>query len=346
MLGPHVSNKVDPAVVGAANLKRCFSNAFSSPPPRSNEDSPSNNNTVARDIKSRVPPSELSTIHEDSREEELRMSNLSAEELNLSRQEEIERGLRARVENQEAAIKAQRAQLARLEKTKADILAAQEAEVEHVNLLEAKRVSLEQRRDFIVNINDASPELRQTQRPITKKPPQPAPRHTIPDSPPSQVDGMQDPSIVALQRSPEAQRASGQHVVGNQPVVEIHSSAAARNKRSYESGYSSSNSPTWSGNLKEAFLPSKGRKGTPYPDPQPRSKPPGNNNPFRSQPLGLDETPKVRDPDYFKDLAPAGATPRAPENSNNSLADMMVSPVFRAGIDELVRAHQVQTTDI
>ena len=47
-----------------------------------------------------------------------------------------------------------------------------------------------------------------------------------------------------------------------------------------------------------------------------------------------------------RDLAPAGATPRAPENSNNSLADMMVSPVFRAGIDELVRAHQVQTTDI
>ena len=130
-------------------------------------------NTAARDTKSRVPPSELSTIHKDSREEELRMSNMSAEELNLSKQEEVERGLRARVENQEAAIKAQRAQLARLEKTKADILAAKEAE--RVNLLEAKRVSLEQRHDFIVNINDASPELRQTQRPIIKKTPQPAP---------------------------------------------------------------------------------------------------------------------------------------------------------------------------
>ena len=273
------------------------------------------------------------------------MSNMSAEELNLSRQEEVERGLRASVENQEAVIKAQRAQLARLEKTKADILAAQDAEIARVNLLEAKRTSLEQRHDFIVNMNDASPELRPTPRPITKKTPQPAPRRPIQDSPPSQVDGMQDPSIVALQRSPEAQRSSSQHVAGNQHVAEVHASTSTRNKRSYESGYSS-NSPTWSGNLKEAFLPSKDRKGTPYPDPQPRSRPPGNNNPFRSQPLGLDETPKVRDPEYFKDLAPAGATPRAPEPPNDSLADMMVSPVFRAGIDELVRAHQVQTTDI
>ena len=104
MLVPHLSNKVDPAVVGAANLKRCLSNAFSSPPPRSQDDATRNQNDASRDSKSRVPPFELSTIHEDSREEELRMSNLSAEELNLSRQEEIERGLRARVENQELSL--------------------------------------------------------------------------------------------------------------------------------------------------------------------------------------------------------------------------------------------------
>ena len=193
-----------------------------------------------------------------------------------------------------------------------DIRAQRDAEIDRLNLLEARSLTMEDSPDSA---------------------PQPCSRRSSVG--PSQVDGMEDPSIVAVQRSPETSRVQ----------VDVHSSTGARNKKSSESGYYS-NSPSWSGNLKEAFLPTKDRKATPYPEPQPRPKAPGN-NPFRSQALGMDETPRVRDPGYFRDLAPAGATSRASEPpKDDSMADMMGSPEFRAGYDKLVRAHQVKTTDI
>ena len=120
-LTPSLPTTVDPAVVGAANLKRCLSNAFSQSP---RVQDVSNDAVSSAVHKSLVPPSELSTIQEDSREEELRLSNTTPDVFNVSDQSEVEAQLRAAVAKQDMMIQAQRAELKRVVKRRDEIMAA------------------------------------------------------------------------------------------------------------------------------------------------------------------------------------------------------------------------------